>query len=432
MIRHSIVRMACLAFGLTVARMAAGQIAAADETNLAAGVESTIVLPSSPNALKIYSPVNYLPTQSWPAVFFYHGMGGTPDTTFIRNLTSGRDYFVVAMPYLDAPPPSATRQDQQNYMQRELANLHAARAWLANHANVDQARVFLAGTSKGGWTVTALADLDPTRIAGMVVLLAGHTANPTGRQPANAYQKMPIYIGTGETDPNNIPARRAREFYRHNGALVTFEEYAGLAHAYPSTPSCLAAWLDLYGRCRQNPLSPETKKQLTEHLQPLLGTALAEPAAIPKHNRLMALATDPRIRLCEAPFINDLLKELTTLRSVSPIKEEWVAETAFDGLLYRESIITTLSEMKSVLTGFQTLARTYPQTRYGKLAAQFSRQMEISYQKSEDATRKANESRKTVTKSTPAISPAFPTDNSRPMVPVIKGNKIIFRPPGEN
>jgi predicted esterase len=424
--------MACLTLGLASAQMASTRIAEATETNLAAGVESTVVLPSSANALKVYTPVNYLPTQSWPAIFFYHGMGGAPDTTFIRNLTAGRDYFVVAMPYLEAPLPSATRQDQQNYMQRELTNLHAARAWLANHAHVDETRVFLAGASKGGWTVTALADLDPTRIAGMIVLLAGRTADLAGRQSLNGYLKMPIYIGTGETDPNNIPARRAREFYRHNGAIVTFEEYAGLGHAYPSSPASLTAWLDRHGRCHQNPLPPEVRNELTRQLSTALQSALAETAALPGYNKLAALAADPRIALCESSLIGNLQNQLATARSTSPVKEEWVAETAFGDLLYRESSITTLTEMKSVLTGFQNLGRTYPQTRYGKLATQFSQQIEISYQKSADATRKANEGRKVVTKSTPTITPTFPTDNSRPMAPVIKGNKIIFRPPGEH
>jgi predicted esterase len=398
----------------------------AEEALPAAGAEATIIAPTSGKGVIIYTPANYQTNQPVPVVFFYHGMGGRPDTTFMRKLTGGRDYLVVGMPYLEDDSQRRTLQEQKNYMRRELAHFHAVREWLAAHARVDERRIFLAGISKGGWVVSALGELDLPRIGGLIVLLAGRPYYASYRRPVVGLPDKPIYLGTGESDPNNIPARRAREYYRRNGAVVTFEEYAGRGHDVPPDPPLLKAWLEVHGRYGAAPCPPAFRQELTAYFTNAIRTALAEADASSQYKALAGLAADPRLRLCEPQDLDELGKRLAALKSVSPLKEEWAAESAFNELLFQEASLSSLEEMKNVLAGFQNLAREHPQTRYGQMAAQFALKMEEAYRQSVAASGQAGDEVRPATNKPTSMKPSFPTGGSaRQPLPVRQGKRVV-------
>ena len=77
----------------------------------------------------------------------------------------------------------------------------------------------IAGISMGGWMTTSLGERELPSIAGMVILLAGRPMHAKPLPPGTSLRNIPVYIGAGETDPNMMPARKAREFYKRNGAL---------------------------------------------------------------------------------------------------------------------------------------------------------------------------------------------------------------------
>jgi hypothetical protein len=231
-----------------------------------------------------------------------------------------------------------------------------------------------------------------------------------------------------------VPARRAKEFYRRNGAVVTFEEYMGKGHEVPLVAPRLSAWLEANGRCRQTAGQEAARKELAAELETRFAAAAAETNALTRYGCLLDLVEDPRLRLCSPAVLSQTKSQLVSLTQSSPAKEEWTAESSFYNLVYQETCIKRLADMKAVLDGYQKLAQSYPQTRYGKLSAQYAPHLADAYQKSVEATAKANANRPagSTTNTPAAVKPAFPVSGSgRPPipVPVRKGNKITFEHP---
>jgi hypothetical protein len=111
----------------------------------------------------------------------------------------------------------------------------------------------------------------------------------------------------------------------------------------------------------------------------------------------------------------------------SPGKEEWSAESAFNELLYRESAIRRLADMKAVLDGFQNLVQTHPQTRFGQVAAQYYPRLADTYQKSVQATLAANSNQPPASTNRTVLTPTFPVISRDPPRPVKHGDKIIIK-----
>ena len=55
--------------------------------------------PQLAERLQVVLPGNYSPDRKWPAVFYYHGTGGSPTTDLIRAHTQDKDWIVVGMTY---------------------------------------------------------------------------------------------------------------------------------------------------------------------------------------------------------------------------------------------------------------------------------------------------------------------------------------------
>ncbi len=421
-VQRSLAVLCALAAGTGLVPMT---VAATGEPLLTAGVDATVALPASGCAMKVCLPDNYDADHKWPVVFFYPGVGGAPDTTLMRRFTEGRDYIVVGLPYVATDDHPQSPQAQAAGLKSELAGFRDARAWVTAHASVDETRVFLAGASKGGWTASSLGELELPRLGGLIILLAGR---PSGPVLATAgLRNMPIYIGAGETDPNLLPARRAREVYKRNGALVTLEEYAGHGHEVPLDAVRLRAWLQVQGRYHEEAAAQRPQEEMTAQVNGIFNSVTAETNALAQYVQLLALAEDPRLRLCDPAVLRQLSTRFASLIQASPARDEWGAEKTFSDLLYREACIQRLADLKAVLDGFQGLTRDFPQTRCGRLAAQYLPHLAEAYQKSAEATRRAQESQPTKPANT--VTPAFPMSGSRESipVPVREGNKIRFK-----
>ncbi|MBA4389113.1 MAG: hypothetical protein C0404_14165 [Verrucomicrobia bacterium] len=411
-----------------------GAIAA--DPALVAGQESSVTLPGSNGTMKVFLPSNYAADRKWPAIFFYHGMGGTPDTAAIRKFTDGRDYIVVGMPYLE-DDHARTQQEMDAYMRRELANFQVARNWLLAHASVDDSNVYMGGASKGGWTTVTIGEMALPQLAGMVVLIAGRNSMPGKPAVVQGLQGKSIYVGAGETDPNLVPALRAREFYRKNGAAVTFEEYPGRGHELPVEATKLRAWLQVHARPRQTAVPEAVRKEWTSAVDAEAKTAAAVADPVLKYEHLKDLAEDPRLSLCEKPVADQVKTQLAAVVKASPGKEEWDAEVRFSEAIYREATIQRLSDMQAAVEGLRGVVQTYPATHFGRIAAKYLPKLDEAYKKSMDATAKANAGKAAAAPPDTAtkVKPGFPIDgisrDQPPGMPVRKGNTITFKQPGE-
>lgn len=379
-----------------------------------------MALPGSNGSMKVFLPVNYKAEQKWPVLFFYHGMGGSPDTSVLRRFTDGSNYIVVGMPYIEGDR-SRTAQEMEAYMRRELANFQLARNWIVAHASVDESRIFMSGASKGGWTTTGLAEMASSQVAGMVVLLAGRNAGPSRSSVIPGVQNKPIYIGDGELDLNLVAAVRARELYRKNGASVTFEEYAGIGHEMPKEARRLREWLRIQAIPRQGNNRDNARKEWSAATEAELNAARAESDPLVKYERVRDLSDSPGLGLCDKAVAEQVKGLFATLAKTSPGKEERDAELRFGDVTCREAGMQSLAEMQAVVEGYRELTKLRPGTRYGKLAAMYLPKIEDAYRKSVDATAKANQGRTSAPTNTPTrITPSFPVDGVR------RGNTVTF------
>lgn len=372
---------------------------------LTAGTESSVVLPQTGAQMKVFLPVNYRRDVMWPVIFFYPGQGGAPSTTFIRHYTSDRDFIVVGLPYVtpesDKPLPDFASREQQN--------LHAARQWLAAHTSMNEARVFLGGISKGGWTTSQLGEPELAHLAGLIILLAGRSYNCTVLPGGTAYRGKPIYIGDGETDNNMRAARQAAMFFQLQGAAVTFEEYLGLGHATPQEAPRLRTWLLVQNRypARDAAALVELGPWFTNSVNAVRATN-----DVSEEFRLtLELVRDPRLWLCgpqAGTTAQGLLKEVT---AHPPAREEWAAENTYWNLLWKVANLRLLDDLRATRDAFKQLSATYPDSRWGRLAIEDYRILANAYDRASSITNR----------------PTMSGVNNRGIpVPVRIGNKIIF------
>lgn len=399
---------------------------------LVPGSECPAMVPAFGRAMKVWLPSNYAADRAWPVVFFYPGQGGSPDTTFLRNLTDGRDYIVVGMPHVAGDKQPENAREQEALRATELQGLRNARIWLAAHATIDETAVFLAGVSKGGWTASMLWERELPKLAGLVILLAGRLPGPEA--PSTALVGKPVYIGVGETDPNHLPAVRARHFFRRRGAKVSFDVYEGVGHEVPHDLPRLRVWLQAFGPLRSATSAAEQTVAAKAAISAEIQAALAETDVLAQFRHFQALGEDPRLALCEPPSLAPLSKRLAELRQTSPAMEEGLADACLDSVLTLEDGLRTLADMKAVRDGYESLVQRYPRTRAGMLAAAYLPALETAYRKSVEASQKAA----VVAPAGPprTVTPVFPSSGSERgayPVPVRRGNKITFgRPSAEN
>jgi predicted peptidase len=195
----------------------------------------------------VYVPSDYNNKQDWPVIFFYHGMGGQPTTWPFKQITEGRGFIVVGMGYAPGSENPMTEGQYMNYIKRERKSVLEVKRYISERLKIDEKRLFVTGSSKGGWHTAAMLETSPKVWAGAVILAAGRTrvvnqlATDLGRK---ALRYKPIYIGAGEKDTNLAAAKRAVTYYERAGAKVTFEEYKGAGHAFdPANPKLLYNWL---------------------------------------------------------------------------------------------------------------------------------------------------------------------------------------------
>jgi len=375
----------------------------------------------SPITLTI--PSNYDDSREWPAIFHYHGLNGSPNSRFLQRATGGKDYLLVGLGYLQRGLIARSPEEAAAYFRQEAESFLHVRKHLDGIVRIDPGRVYLSGTSKGGWMTSRLGEMLGDSLAGMIVLIAGrqHRSGPPRHRESIA--NMQIYIGVGAEDPNLYPSELAREWYERYRATVSFEIYEGLGHQLPDRAPLLEDWLDAVGPLR-DPSRESTPAQL---LTTWYGERAEEirrtPDPLQKYFLARSLSLNPKFALCgrrPGAQIDDLLLRLSTR---SPMKEERISEQAYRDLMWRDAQIKTIPDVERVLNGFEALHRRFPHTVYGAKAERSATRLAGML----EASRKAESERRGAIDSD-AGEFRFPSEErTRPGRPGWDGNRLKFK-----
>lgn len=314
---------------------------------------------------KVYLPQNYVADRAWPVIFHYPGGGADSDTFYIRMSAGEKDFIVVGMQYI--APADYTLDG--TYVRSEIACFDIAFQWLKKRAKIDEKRIFLTGTSKGGWYVSALGEEMIDRLAGFAILVAGRDVNRPDRPTAKIRGKS-IYVGVGETDGNRRYGEMAVQQYLSVGADATLEIFPGKGHEEDPEAPLWKDWLYVHG-----PLSHAWNAALKdEWFASSLEESKKPDAPLDRYRALRRMAVSLKAALYSKEQKKTLERELTEMRKSSPAKEEWAAEQAY--LRISEAANNALhkkGEWPALAQAFQKLAEKHPSTEFGREAAQRAR-----------------------------------------------------------
>ncbi len=214
----------------------------------------------------VYLPPDYTKEKLWPTVICYHGRGGGPTTLPYRNFVESKNFVLIGTDYY------WNSMDTNSKIDEDVANAKKLFGKMMDKFSLHPNYVFLAGNSAGGFLVSGIMEENPSLWAGLMILGAGryehlherpsvpglsaknlfggfHIAAPNSPK-RNGFQRMPIYIGAGESDPNHWWAEKAASYYQQKGAAVIFETYPGGHGSYPKTKT-ISRFFEEFGPLRE-------------------------------------------------------------------------------------------------------------------------------------------------------------------------------------
>lgn len=170
----------------------------------------------------VHVPSDYNSREKWPVVFYYHGLGGQPNTSLIKKIAASRYCIIVGMSYY-AP-------GMQGYKFRETEDVRIIKHVLnvlKQYLVVDDSRLFVAGFSKGGFYSCEMLRILPQMFAGGIIFGAGSKSLKADWPMLHGKE---IFMGCGEKDRFRAAATSTRDHFRNLGATVTFEEWPNTGH----------------------------------------------------------------------------------------------------------------------------------------------------------------------------------------------------------
>ena len=170
----------------------------------------------------VYVPADYTPNEKWPVIFYYHGMGGQPDTSLIRNISNGRYCIIVGMSYY-----SPGMKGYSFLETKDVGILHHVLGILKQRLNVNNRKLYISGFSKGGFYTCEMLRLLSHELAGAIVLGAG-SKNHDAKWPDLTGKE--VFIGCGQEDNFIGFAKATQSRMEALGATVTFEQWLGVGH----------------------------------------------------------------------------------------------------------------------------------------------------------------------------------------------------------
>ena len=186
-------------------------------------------------SFNLFVPRDYADDRAWPVIFRFKGRGEKYNPIICRGGRSNicdRGAIVVGMGYFPEPGGRVAPAEFRTYIARELKSIQQAKRLISKHLRVDEKRLFLSGSSAGGWLTTYLLEYRAQVWAGAMVFVAGRHASAdvlTNQASVQAFQDLPVFFGStlpGASHGENYPwALQAAALYEQRGAVVTFQIY---------------------------------------------------------------------------------------------------------------------------------------------------------------------------------------------------------------
>ena len=171
----------------------------------------------------VYVPADYDPGEKWPVVFYYHGLGGRPDTSTIRRIANDRYCIVAGMSYY------APGMEGYRFMDTEDVRIfHHVLASIKKQLNVDEKKFYVGGFSKGGFYTCDMLRLLSDELAGAIIFGAG---SKSINSDWPSFVGKEVFIGCGQKDQFITMAREASKRLETLGATVTLEEWPETGHS---------------------------------------------------------------------------------------------------------------------------------------------------------------------------------------------------------
>ncbi|MBN2316516.1 MAG: leucine-rich repeat domain-containing protein [Sedimentisphaerales bacterium] len=186
-------------------------------------------------SFNVYVPRDYTDDRDWPVIFRYGGQGDKYSPIICRegrSATCDRGAIVIGMGCIESGRKNVTPIEYRRSVLDELRSITEAKRLVAKYIRIDNNRLFLSGTSAGGWLATKLLELKADEWAGAIVYVAGRHPNAdllTNRKSTRAFYGLPVFFGSalpGDSHGGNYQwAVRGTEIYERRGAIVTFQTY---------------------------------------------------------------------------------------------------------------------------------------------------------------------------------------------------------------
>ena len=200
---------------------------------------------------RLFTPLHYDQKKKYPLVVYLHGGGGRGNDNR-QQIDGGNGYLVDFFTgdetqaryssFVLAPqsPGEGWIKDDLITPTRYLQLVHELIGELQRAYNIDEARVYVAGQSMGGFGTFAIISEYPRTFAAGVALCGG------GDQ--SKVTKVPLWVFHGAKD-ESVPVERSRTIVaaiRNAGGTVRYTEYADIGHIiWPSVvkETGLLPWL---------------------------------------------------------------------------------------------------------------------------------------------------------------------------------------------
>lgn len=313
--------------------------------------------PGLEHRIKVVLPEGHDPAKKYPAILYYHGTGGKPDTDLMLHHTGGQPWIVVGMSYYQLGKFTMTPET----MAKELTLLRSVKRHLHSKYGMDAKRCYVAGFSKGGWMADLFLQADPS-LAGGVILGAGHL-HKYRKKPLNYGSKKPVFVGVGRLDGNYPFGLNAVLYHRKAGAQTTLEVWSEVGHSFPRGGSeALMQWLALRSM---------EKLSLENIVQEEIAKAHAKAFKRPEVDtwyELKRIKALPYARLLDESWKAVLAASIKQLELLPAVKKEAAALRHHNKLVLSEIKGKSLESLARVHSDYQKLADSFAGTKQAKLA----------------------------------------------------------------
>jgi hypothetical protein len=169
------------------------------------GKECHIVTDNEAIATKSFNlnvPLDYTEDRTWPVIFRYKGRSEKYSPIICRGarmITCDRGAIVMGMGYLVNEKTKMTPAQFINYIDRELRSIYEAKELVSKHLRIDNDRLFISGSSAGGWLASLLLEYRAQFWAGGLIFVAGLHQNAsivTNPASVRAFKGMPVFFGS--------------------------------------------------------------------------------------------------------------------------------------------------------------------------------------------------------------------------------------------